>query len=132
MKIRSTEVSHEVRTPARSGSRGISLFASAGGFPKKEPWGEAAARAVMHTRPTGRTIEQIRNPYIYTDMLGEVICNNLRVWRRKTEYVSEENDCLGSLCGITWRWGKVVGTDHGTLWFARDEETLVARCASHA
>jgi hypothetical protein len=79
----------------------------------------------------GRAIEQIRNPDIYTDMLSEVVCDNLWIWRRKTKDVCEENDCLGSLCCIAWCRGKVVMTDHGALWLTGEDETFMARCASH-
>ena len=74
----------------------------------------------------GHTIEKIRNPDIYMDVLGEVVCDNLRIWRRKTEYVREKNDCFGPLCCISRCRGKVVRTDHGALWLTRDDETSVA------
>jgi hypothetical protein len=40
-------------------------------------------------------VEEIGNPDIYADMLGEVVCNNSRIRNRKAEDISEENDCLG-------------------------------------
>src|SRR5579863_819633 len=131
-RMKRPEVSHDFRTPARSGSRGNNSFASAGGFPKEiTPRGFAWQSPKGAHMLTERTIEQFRNPDIYTDMLSEVGGNNPRIRRRKTEYVSEENDCLGPLRSITWCWGKVVAVNHGALWLTRDDETLVARCASH-
>ena len=59
---------------------------------------------VSHPRevdmPKECTVEEIGNPDIYADMLGEVVCNNSRIRQRKTEDISEENYCLGPLRGV--------------------------------
>ena len=91
---------------------------------------------VSHPRevdmPKECTVEEIGNPDIYADMLGEVVCNNSRIRQRKTEDISEENYCLGPLRGIARRRrGKVIRTDHGALGLTRENKALVAICASH-
>ena len=81
----------------------------------------------------GRTVEEIRNPDVHTDLFGEVVCNNPRIWQRQTEDVREEDDCLCPLCGIgiVWRCRKVVWADHGTLGLTREGKALVAIRATH-
>ena len=108
--VRSPEVSHEVLTPARSGIRGSSSFASIGGFP------ESGVRLNIVTKGGNmvmkRTTEVIRNPDIYTDMLSEMICNNPWIRQSEAKYVGEENDCFWLFRGVAWRWGKVIRADH--------------------
>jgi hypothetical protein len=77
------------------------------------------------------TIEEVGNPDVYTDLFGELVCDNPRIRQGETEDISEENDCLGLLCGIWRRWGKVVGADHGALGLTGEDETLVAIWATH-
>jgi hypothetical protein len=51
-----------------------------------------------------RTMEIIRNPDIYTDMLSEMICNNPWIRQSKAKDVGEENDCFWLFRGVAWRW----------------------------
>jgi hypothetical protein len=48
-----------------------------------------------------RTIEEIGHSNIYTNVFSEVVCDNPRIRKRETEYVSEDDDSLGPLCGFT-------------------------------
>jgi len=78
-----------------------------------------------------RTIEEIRNPDIYTNMFSEVIRDNPGVRQRKTENIGEEDDGLGLLRGIVRCWREVVESDHGALGLTGKDKTLVAICATH-
>ena len=78
-----------------------------------------------------RTVEEIGNPDVYADMLGEVVGNNPRIRQRKTEDVGEEDDRLCPLRGVARGWGKVVLADDGALRLAGEDEALVAIRASH-
>jgi hypothetical protein len=77
------------------------------------------------------TIKDVGNPDVYTDMFSDVVCDNPWVRQGETEDISEENDCLGLLCGIWRRGSKVVEADHGALGLTREDETLVAIWATH-
>jgi len=78
-----------------------------------------------------RTIEEIRNPDIYTNMFSEVIGDNPGVRQRKAEDISEEDDGLGLPRGIVGCRGEVVGANQGALGLTGKGETLVAICATH-
>jgi hypothetical protein len=77
------------------------------------------------------TIEEIGNPDVYTNLFGELVCNNPWVRQGETKDIGEENNCLVLLCGICRRWGKVVEADHGALGLTGEDETLVTIWATH-
>jgi len=85
----------------------------------------------VYTSNEGRTVEEIWNPDIYPNLFSEVVRDNPRIRQWKAEYICEEDDCLCPLRGIVRRGGKVVLADHGALGLTREDEALVAICATH-
>jgi hypothetical protein len=128
LKIRIAILTHENLTPARSGIRGSKSFALNGGFPVgiDQCQSREGARKLMES-----TIEEIGNPDIYTDMFSEMVCHNPWVWQGEAKNIGEENDCLGLLCSICGRWGKVVEADHGAFGLTGKDKTLVTFWATH-
>ena len=79
----------------------------------------------------GRTVEEIGNPNVYTDLFSELVGYNPRIRQRKAKDVCKEDDCLCLLRGIVRRGGKVVLANDGALGVTREGEALVAIRATH-